>query len=195
VEPARRPLLQDPPFRPHAEVPDLEEVPDADSGTMRFEAPGGLSRWAGEVGLKITGFSIVTPKGVSNTLVPMQPAKIVFFLVGEADGHFKCRYGLAIHDLKGQWITGIWGPPDEFSIRSGGIRRVEVLLNPNQLGPGEYTVGITVLECTPLEVVNSARRYDLLSRSFLIKVELPASLAAVASAFLHSAEWQFQSVT
>jgi lipopolysaccharide transport system ATP-binding protein len=184
-------MLQEPRFLPHAETPQLAEIPAADATTFRFEARGGLSRWTSEVGLKICGFSIVTEKGINNVLPAMRPAKIVFFLVAEHEADFDCRYGIAIHDLKGACVTRIFGPTDQFHLPRGGIRQIEVILNPNQIGPGHYTLGISVLGNTPLEQVNAAMRYDLLGRSFCFEIQLPDSLAPLESGFVHSAEWRF----
>jgi lipopolysaccharide transport system ATP-binding protein len=121
----------------------------------------------------------------------MRPAKIVFFLVAEHEADFDCRYGIAIHDLKGACVTRIFGPTDQFHLPRGGIRQIEVILNPNQIGPGHYTLGISVLGNTPLEQVNAAMRYDLLGRSFCFEIQLPDSLAPLESGFVHSAEWRF----
>ncbi len=183
-------LLQEPEFLPHSN--ELQLPGDRTSG-FRFEAPGGISRWESELGLKVCGFSIITEQGESNTLVVMRPAKICITLVSEVDSVFSCRYGVALHDMSGNCLTRIFSPCDEFSLEKGGVRQVDVLLNPCQIGPGEYTLGISVLEYGPIEKLNSARRYDLLSRSFSIRVELPDSLGALGSTFFHSAEWNFLS--
>jgi lipopolysaccharide transport system ATP-binding protein len=187
-------LLQEPHFLPHAETPQLPEIPASDATVFRFEARGGLSRWASEVGLKVCGFTIATESGIGNVLLAMRPAKIVFFLVAEREGEFDCRYGIAIHDLKGTCITRIFGPADQFRLGKGCVRQIEVVLNPNQIGPGQYTLGISVLGNTPVEQVNAAIRYDLLGRSFCFEVQLPDSLAPLESGFVHSAEWRFWSL-
>jgi lipopolysaccharide transport system ATP-binding protein len=187
-------ILQEPRFLPHAERHTLTEVSNSEATTKRFQAPGGISRWDCEIGFKVCGFSIVTEKGVDNKLLSMRPAKFVIFLIAEVSGNFSCRYGVAIHDLKGQCVSRIFGPPDRFAIEAGKIRRVDVIFNPLQIGPGEYTIGISILGESNLEQLNSANRFDLLSRSFSMKVELPESLNAVSGNFFHSAEWNFRSI-
>lgn len=185
-------LLQAPPFLPHQASVDLPRAPLADARTFRFEARGGLSRWDSEPGIKVCGFSIHTEQGIGNVLLSMRPARIEFFLEAEADGEFACRYGIALHDFMGKCATRIFAPPDRFGIRRGELRRVGIVLNPVQLGPGQYTIGISVLDDTPLEKINAARRFDLLSRSFEVEVRLPESLAFLESAVLHTAEWSFE---
>lgn len=184
-------LLQEPWFLPHQQTPQLIDLSQEHALEFNFQAPGGISRWAGDPSLRISGFSVVTPKGVSNELLAMEPAKLVFFLTVEKDGAFQCRYGIAIHDLMGTCITRVYSPPDQFEARSGEIRKIAMMLNPNQMGPGQYTVGISVLQATPLEQVDSAKRYDLLSRSFTVHVRLPDSLAPLSAMFFQTAEWQF----
>lgn len=66
---------------------------------------------------------------------------------------------------------------------------MSVVLNPCQIGPGEYTVGISVTEHVGIERMNEGKRFDLLSRSFNLDVVLPESISAVGAAFLHSSEW------
>lgn len=180
--------LQEPRFLPHEAVPSLLKV---DPDGFDFEAPGGVSRWASESGVKIFSFSIVTESGKANSLVSMRPAKFVFGIVAERDGQFNCSYGVAIHDHLGVCISSIFSPADNFSLKTGEIRQVEMVLNPCQIGPGSYTVGISITDHSSVQTLNHAKRYDLLSRSFSFQVALPDSLAALNSKFFHTAEWAF----
>lgn len=88
-------------------------------------------------------------------------------------------------------MSRFFSPPDHFEARVGAGRRVELMLNPNQLGPGIYVISISIHQATSIEEANAAPRYDLLNRSFEIKVELPDSLAACSAEFFHSCEWNF----
>lgn len=181
-------LLQEPRFFPHGESVTLL---DHGGEGFHYEAPGGISRWDSERGLKVIGFSIVTDRGLTNSLVAMRPVKLIITFIAEKAGTFKCRYGIALHDHQGICMTRIFSTGDTFEIEESGVRKVEVLLNPCQLGPGEYTVGISILDCEPIENLNSTHRYDLLSRSFVLTVELPESLGPLEAKFFHTAEWKF----
>jgi lipopolysaccharide transport system ATP-binding protein len=183
-------LLQEPAFVPHANEP---EFPTVRVDAFHHVARGGLSRWQSEVGLKICGFDIQRESGSSNVLVSMEPARIVISLVAEESGRYACRYGIAIHDHQGRCITRIYSPEDSFQIEAGQYRQLGITLNPLQLGPGEYTLGISILEFSPIERVDAARRFDLLGRSFEFSVELPESLAATTCNVYHSAEWSWKS--
>ena len=180
--------FQEPQFTPHLHRPSF---PDSTEINLNFQAPGGISRWDSQPGLKIIGFSVVTAQGLTNTLVSLQPAKFVIHLKAEATQTFDCCYGIAIHDHLGNCVSRLFSSQDYFEAVDGSLRRVEMILNPCQIGPGEYTVGISVTEYSGIEKLNSAKRYDLLSRSFQIKVELPESISAVSAAFFHSSEWHF----
>jgi lipopolysaccharide transport system ATP-binding protein len=186
--------VQEPFFLPHAKEPVWSEIPDAEAHAFHCVAPGGVSRWAGEGDLKVVGFAISGHEGPTDRLVVLQPAVFTFFLKAERAGPFKCTYGIAIHDALGAAVARMISPVDAFDIPSGEFRRVEVALNPNQLGPGEYTLGISVLEASSIEMLNSARRYDLVSRSFRFRVEIPESMMTISAAFFHSSEWSFRPV-
>jgi lipopolysaccharide transport system ATP-binding protein len=183
-------LLQEPQFLPHAQAPVF---PDQEAGVFHHLARAGLSRWASEVGLKVRGLDIQRISGSTSVLAPMEPARITFDLEAEEGGAYACRYGIAIHDHLGRCISRIFGPKDEFTVRRGDHRRVSIVLNPLQIGPGEYTLGLSVLEYGPLERIDYARRFDLLGRSFEFRVELPDSLASTECLVYHTAEWSWSS--
>jgi lipopolysaccharide transport system ATP-binding protein len=187
----RNPLLQIPTFRPHEHEFSIPELPDADGRTLRYPDRGGVSRWPGHKGLKIVGFTISGPDGPTARLISLQPALFTIFLETEESRPYRCTYGLAINDLQGRAASRFFSPPDHFVATAGAGRRVNIMLNPNQLGPGLYTIGISIHEETTIEQADSAIRYDLLNRSFSLTVELPDSLASASAAFFHSSEWSF----
>jgi lipopolysaccharide transport system ATP-binding protein len=189
---ANHPNLQVPAFLPHAAPTDLALVDDESSRSMAELAPGGISRWPGKPGLRIVGVTIAGPQGPTDRLMALQPAAFSIFLEAGVGGPFRCRYGIIIHDLTGRTRTRIWSPADRFVAAKGDGRRIDIILNPNQLGPGTYTLGISILGETELELVNSAPRYDLLGRSFLFHVDLADSLSVISAEFFHSAEWRMR---
>ncbi|MCA0417179.1 MAG: ATP-binding cassette domain-containing protein [Proteobacteria bacterium] len=176
-------------FVPHAAVP---QFPDPAPPGFRYLAPGGLSRWAENVPLKIVGVDMQTEGGSTNKFVCLRPARFVIDIEVEQAGSYNCCYGVAIHDHMGVCVSRIYSSPDLFSGTPGTRRQVALILNPCQIGPGEYTVGISVTEHVGIERLNDGRRFDLLSRSFNLEVVLPDSLGAASAAFLHSAEWSYQ---
>lgn len=184
--------LQLPVFMPHAGDAAIPAIVDAEGRSFHNTARDGLSRWGGVEGVKIVGFAISGPNGPTDRLISLQPGQMTIFLELEMEGAISFTYGVAIHDLQGRAMCRFFSQPDHFEGKIGDGRRVELLLNPNQIGPGVYTVGISIHEATTIEDVNAALRYDLLSRSFQITVELPDSLAPASAQFFHSCEWNFQ---
>lgn len=181
--------LQVPNFTPHAETPFFPRAECLNE--FNFLSPGGLSRWESDIGLKVCGFTVVTERGITNKLISLRPAKFVISLRVERTGQYNCRYGIAIDNSIGKSVARIFSPPDQFNCHENDIHTVEMLLNPVQIGPGDYTIGISVMDSTPLEQLNNAFRYDLLSRSFSISVELPDSLGVLSGYVMHTAEWEF----
>ncbi len=178
--------MQVPSFVPHDAMP---QFPHPAPAALRHLAPGGLSRWVDETSLRIVGLDLQTEVGSTNKFICLRPARFVIDLEVLKDGSYRCCYGVAIHDHMGNCATRLFSPPDEFSAKGGDRRQVSVVLNPCQIGPGEYTVGISVTEHVGIERMNEGKRFDLLSRSFNLDVVLPESISAVGAAFLHSSEW------
>lgn len=188
---ANQASFQEPHFIPHAECPQFRLLPKPSS--FSFLAPGGLSRWAATRPdeLEFAGFTIIDQSGETNQLIALRPAKFVLVVKACRGGAYSCRYSLNISNHLGQTITSVKSSKDEFDLMEGAERRVEILFNPLQLGPGEYTIGAVILQYDALELINSTGRYDLISRSFQFKVELPSSLSSLNNQFFHSAEWIF----
>ncbi|WP_260843289.1 ABC transporter ATP-binding protein [Sedimenticola selenatireducens] len=181
--------LQEPEFMPHSMAtcfPDTELI-----DTLDFVAPGGISRWNSDAGLKVCGFTVIGERGRTNKLFTLQPAKIAISIIAEESGKYDCRYGIVVDDMMGRSVIRIFSPADQFNIIKGAKRNIEIVLNPLQIGPGEYTIGVSILANAPIQYLQNTSRYDLLSRSFSISVELPSSLSLFGAAFMHSAEWNF----
>lgn len=156
-----------------------------------FQAPGGISRWASDIGVKISGFGVVNEAGLTNKLLSLKKSKIIIVLKAEVAGEYSCRYGVVIDDLQGRNVTRIFSPIDHFAISENQRRVVEMILSPLLIGPGEYVVGISIHGESSLEAINQAKRYDLLSRSFQFSVEIPDSMAPTSANFFHDANWNF----
>lgn len=182
---------QEPHFQPGCGVSSIPPLPSSAFRQFLGVAPGGVSRWPGVAGVKVCGFVPSTESGPSTVLQALRPCKFTLAVEVEHAGHYRLRYGFVVDDPMGRSAMRIYSPCDEFDAQAGTLRIVEVVFNPLQLGPGEYTVGVSVLEYTDLESINHATRFDLLGRSFRIEVKLPDSLGAVQASALLSGEWRF----
>ena len=132
-------LLQDPRFLPHERHSSFVIPKNVDLFTFHFQTSGGVSKWAGETGLKVQGFCIVTPNGLTNKLICFQPATFLFPIVAERNEDFRYRAGIAIFDMSGAVATRIWSPVLEASLLKGDAVLVAATLNPVQLGPASMS--------------------------------------------------------
>lgn len=184
--------LQIPTFLPHEQNVRIPAVPDRDARTFHNQARDGVSHWKGSKGTKIVGFGISGPAGLTKRLTSLQPAQMTVFLESETEGEVAYTYGVVIYDLHGQPVCRFYSPNDHFEATAGSGRRIDLVLNPNQLGPGIYVISISIHQATTIEGINAAPRYDLLNRSFEITVEMPDSLGPASAKFFHSCEWSFE---
>lgn len=180
--------MQTPYFVPNLAEPTFPAPPEP-----RFDnlAPGGLSRWVENPRLEIIGFAIQRVDGLAPHLVCLQPGRFVIDVEIKKAGQYRCCYGLAVHDHLGNCVLRLFSPPDVFEGKGNERRQIFAVLNPCQLGPGEYTVGISITSHNGIEYMNQAERFDLLSRSFVLNVTMPDSLSVAGAGFLHSSEWSF----
>lgn len=183
--------LQVPAFLPNQMRRSFPSYKKEDLHVFRHQARGGISRWKSEKGIKLIGFSIQTERGFESCLRMLRPCKFIFLLRAEVSKRFSCMYGIVMNDGLGNTVAKIWSPPDVFELKESESKVVEMLLNPVQIGPGEYTIGISVLEAAQIELLNKTPRYDLLGRSFSCTVEMDETLGAASANFIHSAEWIF----
>lgn len=180
-------VFQEPYFLPHSQSPMFPLV----GGPMdfKFVAPGGVSRWESDPGLKIIGFTILSHQGETSKLSTMQPAKFLINVIAESEGLFNCRCAMVIFDHLGNCVTRLISPVETFELKSQNTRCFELLLNPVQLGPGEYFISLSLHKLGELETINSNGRYDLLNRTFMFEVTLPDSLTPLSTQFFHTGEW------
>ena len=188
-------LFQEPLFIPHGSRLALTHI-DRDELGFKFIATGGISRWGDSARreLEFTGFSIVSEAGETNILSSLGFVNFVFSVRSVTNKEYLCRYAVTINDHNGNVLCRIRSPLDRFYSTANVDHRVEMALNPIQLGSGEYLISLAVFEYGSLELVNNTKRYDLLSRSFMFKVENPSSWSSVENHFFHSAEWNFGTV-
>jgi lipopolysaccharide transport system ATP-binding protein len=180
---------QSPYFMPHEAKPKFS----SSSFPLEFEnlAKGGISRWMSNQGLKLLAFRIVSEDFDTSKIFILRPLCFRMVIVAEDSGQFNCRYAILFYNQNGSCVARIISSLDSFSIKSGERRNIEMILNPNQLGPGEYTLSVSIHKFDKLELLNSTERYDLLNRSFTMQIEIPESLNTISANFFHSSEWNF----
>ncbi|MDC1497059.1 ABC transporter ATP-binding protein [Pelagibacteraceae bacterium] len=183
-------LFQEPLFIPHSESPKIEET----TSNIGFSnvSEGGVSSWAKRDELKISGFLIANEDGKIDTVKFLSPLKMIFEIQAVKDGYYNCRYSILVKDALGLNKIKVRSPKDSFNLKIGEKRTISMLLNPNQLGPGNYSISLAIHQYTNIEEFPSAKIYDLLNRSFEFSVLLDDTLANMQAEFFHSAEWSFR---
>lgn len=181
-------VMQSPDFAPNSRAWNVKR--DAVASGFRSVAPGGVSKWEPvDPGPKLLGFQIESVTGPTDVLRELEPALFRLTLASTAEGWLDTRYAVVISDQLGRTVARILSPVESFNWSVDVMRDVCVILDPLQLGAGTYDVGVSIISGTALETMNSARRYDLASRSFRFVVESPDSSPFSECRFMHSAEW------
>ena len=182
-------LFQEPFFIPHSESPKIKET-EHNIGFNNVSV-GGISSWAKRDELKISGFLIANENGKADVVKFLSPLKMIIEIEAVKDGNYNCRYSIAVKDSSGLDKIKVRSPKDGFNLKIGEKRTISMLLNPNQLGPGNYSIGLAIHQYTNIEDYSNAKIYDLLNRSFEFSVLLDDSLSNMQAEFFHSAEWSF----
>lgn len=162
--------------------------------TPGFGAPakGGISRWVQPTSsVRIVGFQIETPDGPSAIAQMLKPVLMRVTLESNSSGTASLRLGIVVSDYAGRTVMKLISPIYSAEWTTSEIRDFCVVLDPLQLGVGEYVVGISVLEATTIEEIQGAKILDLLSRSFKFSVEAAFHSAFTEVGFVHSGSWYF----
>lgn len=134
-------------------------------------AAGGMSTWPASGRVKVCSVWFENEKGASSSRISYGADVTICVEVSIAKAgryHFRCV--IVIFGSDGRWITRLISPPFELSGNLGGARIVRCSLLPVQLGPDHYVLSVSLHEANQPWDLNSAERYDLLSRSFALEV-------------------------
>jgi lipopolysaccharide transport system ATP-binding protein len=168
-----------------------DELIQGEFFSPKILAPGGISRWPGETGVKVIGFRYFGVGGEVEQAATFEPLTIQLIIKCEISGGIECRYGIAIDTYNGGNVCKLLSSIDKFEASIGNTRKIEVNLNPLLLGPGDYVVGVSIHSNTNIEQINSSVRYDIISRSFRLEVGVRDSLLPVKAEFYHPSTWRF----
>ena len=128
------PSVQEPVFRAGDSGANLPDLPRSRWREFACVAPGGVSRWPSEGGIRICGFSMITEGGESAALHALRPCKAVITIECESPGDYALRYGVVFDDPMGRSAARIYSPCDRFTSRVGReVRLCELGLNHRQV--------------------------------------------------------------
>lgn len=145
----------------------LMEQPAVESGVAKQR----ISRWAAETGLKVKRVEVRDEHGrVSHLLQAGRPCSIEIEIVAEHDGDFSARFVVLIMSLSGVGVVRHLSDEMHFSLKQGETSQVHMDYEALQLANGDFVFSVGLFKHYDPDGNSNAVRYDLLSRSFNLKV-------------------------
>ena len=162
---------------------DTSSTPNVDSAMQES-----ISRWPAEGGLKIVRVEVFDEHGeINHTIHSGRSLEIEIEFVAEHDGSFQCRIAILIMTLEGMALTRHLSDPMGFRLARGETGSVRLRYGATQLAAGEFVFSAALFKRYDPDDVGSAIRYDILSRSFRLKI-VPRHSSEPAY-FHHPGEW------
>lgn len=152
-------------------------------------SPGGASRWGGgEPGLSIQTLRLTDDDRQELQVVKTgQPLTFEIAVVAEEDGRYPCYFVILIFTEDGRWVTRHCSQAHDLALKAGERYVMHLRYPETLLGNGTYSFSAAIYKTLDLTRLESARFYDLLSRSFEFKVV--DDLRDDQSVFHHPASW------
>ncbi|MEN5083793.1 ABC transporter ATP-binding protein [Bosea sp. TWI1241] len=145
----------------------LMEQPAVESGVAKQR----ISRWAAETGLKVKRVEVRDEHGlVSHLLQAGRPCSIEIEIIAEHDGDFSARLVVLIMSLSGVGVVRHLSDEMHFSLKQGETSQVNMNYDALLLANGDFVFSVGLFKHYDPDGNSSAVRYDLLSRSFNLKV-------------------------
>lgn len=151
-------------------------------------AEGGVSRWRGGDQLRIADFRILDGEGRKAAQLTLdQPVSFEIDLEAAAEGTFPVQLVVLVFAADGRPLVRHLSPLFTVVLRFG--ERVTKLLSYTRLlmGNGEYVISVAAYRAFDPRNPAAAQRYDLVSRSYRMRVVGGAPLDP--SVFHHPASW------
>lgn len=147
-----------------------------------------ISRWPGEPGLRVGRVGVLDEHGSpTGTVCQGQGLSFEVEMVAEKTGYFECRVVVLLMTLDGIAVTRHLSEVLTFDLEAGDRQIVRLHYAETQLAAGEFVFSVGLFKQYDPDDVTSAIRYEILSRSFRLKV-IPKHPSEPAI-FHHPAEW------
>jgi lipopolysaccharide transport system ATP-binding protein len=137
-----------------------------------LQSAGGVSRWAGEGGLRIADVALTGGSGepFKGVVRSGEPLGITITVEAEATGSYPCIFALVIFTEDGRVLARHVGGERTVELQAGERHSVTLFYDRTLLGNGVYFFSAAVYRELDLQRLAAARFYDLLSRSFKFRV-------------------------
>jgi homopolymeric O-antigen transport system ATP-binding protein len=164
-------------------------VEDIDARIGPNTSPGGASRWGGgEPGLRIDTLRITDDEGSELQVAKTrQPLIFEIGVVAEEDGRYPCYFVILLFTEDGRCVTRHCSEAHDLIMKAGERYLMHLRYPETLLGNGTYSFSAAIYKSLDLTRLESARFYDLLSRSFEFRVV--DNLRDDQSVFHHPASW------
>ena len=147
-----------------------------------------ISRWPAEEGLKIVRVEVLDERGeVNHTIHSGRPLEFEIEFVAERNDSFQCQFAILIMTLEGTALIRHLSDSMPFQLSQGETECVRLHYGATQLAAGEFVFSAALFKHYNPDDVGSAVRYDILSRSFRLKI-VPKHSSEPAY-FHHPGEW------
>ena len=148
-------------------TPEMETRVRLSDGARAFRVPG-------KPGLQFTRFAIFARKRPVLQAATGEPITIEVDVEVTKTGEYKCFYVVDIYGLDGKLAAQMQSPTDAASLNNGGLRKIQVSLDPLLLGSGIFLLSIAVYDLSDeAENIGPEMRYDMLTRSYQLTVTAP----------------------
>jgi lipopolysaccharide transport system ATP-binding protein len=149
---------------------------------------GGVSRWAGEPGLRIESIRVAGADGKPTGFVRSgSDARIEIEYSADRDGDFPCTLVVVLFAADGRVLSRHSSEPFTVTARAGDRQSAALHFEPMLLGNGTYFFSAALYKELNLDDLAASKAYDLLSRSFEFTVR--ANHQDDPSLFHHPARW------
>jgi lipopolysaccharide transport system ATP-binding protein len=142
--------------------------------------------WPGKEGVRIGRIDFVEAGLETPTLRMGDPTWFDLDLHTHREGEYALRYILTVWRSDGRRAARVENTVDRFRSAAGETRTVRADLGPMQLGPGDYTISVSVYDLLDEDSTEGGRtvRFDVLSRAIRFSVRAADGDAPAPSAAL-----------
>ena len=160
---------------------------DASAGQAHTSA-GGVSRWAGEAGLRIDSVTVLDEQGVVTGFVRAGTGvRIEVTFTATDPGAYPCTVVVVLFTADGRVLSRHVSDPFTCHAAAGDCWRATLSFTPLLLGNGRYFFSAALYKDLRLGDLTASKAYDLLSRSFEFTVR--SEYQDDPSLFHHPSQW------
>lgn len=158
-------------------------------GVLSSQATSGISRWPGSGALRIASAEVRDAGGLPLSVARTgEQMEIRIDVTASCAGVFPLRIAVLLFSSDGRPLSRHLSNPEKITLAAGQTVSRSLVFPEIRLGNGEYVFSAAIFEHFEPAEPATARRYDLLSRSFTFRVRDWCDIEP--SLFHHPALWR-----